>query len=102
MAHGPCLYGKDFICQKASFPLVLLILIIRPKVQLTHLDVDYQQKERTKTRARLEDLKKPSVIPQEKPPANFSFKHADVDLPSPLQPIPSASKDAHMGFERFL
>ena len=46
MAHGPCLYVlKPFICQKSFFSLVILILIMRPKVQLTPLDVDYQQKE---------------------------------------------------------
>ena len=57
-------------------------------------------KQRAKTRARLEELKKPRVIPREKPPANFYFKHAAFDLPSPPQPIPSVSKESPLVFER--
>ena len=62
-------------------------------MQLTPLDVDYQRKERAKTRARLDKLKKPRVIPREKPPAKFSSKPMAYDLPPPLQPVPFASKD---------
>ena len=93
MAHGPCLYVlKLFICQKRFFfSLVLLILTMRLKVQLTPLDVDYQRKEQAKTRAQLEELKKPRVIPREKPLAKFSFKPMVVDLPFPPQSIPYAS-----------
>ena len=50
-------------------------------MQLTPLDVDYHLEERAKTRARLDELKKPKVIPQEKPLENFSFKPATFDLP---------------------
>ena len=71
-------------------------------MQHTHLDVDYQWKERAKTIARLEELKKARVIPREKPPANFSFEPATVDLPSPPQPIPFASKDSYLRFEMFI
>ena len=73
---------------------------MKPKVQLAPLDVDYQRKEQAKTQAQLEELKKPRVIPREKPLANFSFKPKDVDLPSPPQPIHSALKDSPLGFER--
>ena len=59
-------------------------------MQLIHLDVDYQWKERAKTQAQLEKLKKPRVTPRAKPPVNFSFKPAAIDLPSPPQPIPFA------------
>ena len=63
MAHEPYLYVlKLFICQESFISLVLLILIMRPKVKLTPLDVDYQQKERAKTRARLEEVNKARVI----------------------------------------
>ena len=51
-------------------------------MQLTPLDVDYQRKEQAKTRALLEELKKPRVIPRESPPINFSFKPAAFDLSS--------------------
>ena len=61
-------------------------------MQLTPLDVDYQWKELAKTRARLDKLTKPRVIPQENPPANFSFKPTTFDLPHPTPLIPSASK----------
>ena len=54
-----------------------------PKVQLIHLDVNYQRMEQVKTRARLDDLKKPKVISREKPPSNFSFKPMTFDLPTP-------------------
>ena len=72
---------------------------MRPKLQLTPLDVDYQQEERVKTQARLDELKKPKVITQEKPPANFSFKPATFDLPPS---IPVVSKDSHLGFGKFI
>ena len=68
-------------------------------MQLTPLDVDYQWKERAKTRARLKELKKPRVIPQEEPLANFSFKLTVVDLLSPPQSIPSVLKGSPLGFE---
>ena len=68
-------------------------------MQLTPLDVDYQREERAKTRARLDELKNPKVIPREKPPANSSFKPATFDLPSL---IPSASKDYSLGFGKFI
>ena len=71
-------------------------------MQLTPLDVDYQQKERAKTRARLEELKNPRVIPREKPPANFYFKPTTFDLPPPLQLVPFASQDSPLRFERSL
>ena len=71
-------------------------------MKLTPLYVDYQWKEQAKTRARLEKLKKPRVIPQEKPLANFSFKLAAFDLPPPLQPVSYASIDSPLGFERSL
>ena len=64
--------------------------------------MDYQQEERAKTRARLDELKKPKVIPREKPLADFSFKPATFDLPPSPQPIPSASKDSPLGFEKFI
>ena len=61
MAHEPCLYVlKLLYVIKVSF--ALLIFIMSPKVQLTPFDVDYQRKERVKTRARLDDLKKLRVI----------------------------------------
>ena len=81
MAHGPCLYDKTFICQRLH-SLLSHHSIMRPKVQLTPLDVDYQREEQAKTRVRLDELKKLKVIPREKPPANFSFKLANFDLPS--------------------
>ena len=59
-------------------------------MQLTPLDVDYQWKVGAKTRTLLDDLKKPRVIPREKPPANFSFKPVAFDLPPPTPLIPSA------------
>ena len=60
-------------------------------MQLTHLDIDYQREERAKTRARLDELEKPKIIPREKLYANFSFKPATFDLPPS---IPSVSKDS--------
>ena len=68
-------------------------------MQLTPLDVDYQREEQTKTRARLDELKKPKVIPQEKPPVTFSFKPATFDL---LSSISSALKDSPLGFGKFI
>ena len=97
MAHGPCLYEKTFICQTLS-SLLSHHSIMRPKVQLTHLDVNYQQEERGKTQARLEELKKPKVIPREKPPANFSFKPMTFDLPPSISFV---SKDSPLGFGKF-
>ena len=70
--------------KKGFLSFAPLIFIMRPKVQLTPLDVDYQWKERAKVRAHLEELKKPRVIPY----ANFSFKSATLDLPHPLQLVP--------------
>ena len=103
MTHGSCLYVlKLFVCKKCFLYFVFLIFIMRPKVQLIPLDVDYQWKEQAKTRARLEELKKPRVIPIEKPLANFSFKPAVVDLPYPPQSILSASKDSPLRFKRFI
>ena len=52
---------KTFICQRL-FSLFSLHSTMGPKVQLTHLDVDYQREEQAKTRARLDELKKPKVI----------------------------------------
>ena len=71
-------------------------------MQLTPLDVDYQRKERVKTQAQFDDLKKSRVIPQEKPPANFSFKPVAFDLPHLPHLILSTSKDSPLGFERFI
>ena len=98
MAHGPCLYDKAFICQRLS-SLFSHNYTMRPKVQLTPLDVNCQQEEQAKTRARLDELKKPKVIPQEKPLANFSFKPGTFDLPSST---PSTSKDSPLGFGKFI
>ena len=84
---------KAFICQRFS-SLFSNHSIMRPEVQLTRLDVDYQREEQAKTRDGLEELKKPKVIPQEKPPANFSFKPATFDIPSST---PSTSKDFPLG-----
>ena len=56
-------------------------------MQLTHLDVDYQREEQAKTRARLEELKKPKVIPREKPPTNFFFKPTTFDLPPSIPSV---------------
>ena len=70
-------------------------------MQLTLLDVDYQQEERDKTRAQLDELKKPKVISREKPHTNFYFKPITFDLL--LSPsIPSASKDSPLGFGKFI
>ena len=103
MAYGPCLYVLNlFICQNGFLCFSLLIFTIRLKVQLTLLDVDYQRKERAKTRVRLDDLKKFRVIPPEKPSANFSFKPTTFDLPSPPQMVPFVSKDSHLEFKRFI
>ena len=103
MTHGPCLYVlKLFICKKGFLSLTLLIFIMRPKVQLIPLDVDYQRKERAKARARLDKLKKPRVIPREKPLANFSFKLVAFDLPPSPQSVPSTSKVSPLEFERFI
>ena len=86
IAHEPCLYVlKLFICQKGFLSFAFLIFIMRLKVQLTLLDVDYQRKERAKTRARLDELKKPRVIPREKSSANFSFKSVAFNLPTLTQ-----------------
>ena len=63
MAHGPCLYEEAFYMSKGLPFRALLIFTMRPKAQLTSLDVDYQRKERAKTRAQLDELKKPRVIP---------------------------------------
>ena len=71
-------------------------------MQLTPLNVDYQRKGGAKTRAPLEELKKPRVLPREKPPVNFSFKPGAFDLPPPTQSVPSTSKDSPLGFERSL
>ena len=71
-------------------------------MQLTPLNVDYQRGKRPKTRAWLDKLKKPKVIPQEKPLANFSFKPATFDLSSPIQPVPFTSENSSLGFERFI
>ena len=68
-------------------------------MQLTPLDVDYQREKQAKTRAQLDELKKPKVMPREKPLANFSFKPVTFDLP---HSIPSASKDSPLGFEKFI
>ena len=68
-------------------------------MKLTPLDVDYQREERAKTRAQLDELKKPKIIPREKPPAKFSFKHETFDLP---HSIPSASKDSPLRFGKFI
>ena len=62
---------------------------MKPKVQLTPLDMDYQLEEQAKIRTRLKELKKLRVVPREKPPANFSFKPMAVDLASPIQIVPS-------------
>ena len=43
-------------------------------MQLTPLDVDYQQEEQAKIQAQLDELKKAKVIPREEPPTNFSFE----------------------------
>ena len=112
MAHGPCLYEKAFYMSKGLPFLTLLIFSMRPKVQLTPLEVDYQRKYRAKTRARLDELKKPKLIPREKPPAIFSFKPVTFNLPPLTQLVPSclesnyfpsfAPKDTHLGFERFI
>ena len=72
---------------------------MRPKLQLTPLDVDYQREEQAKTRTQLDELKTPKVIPQEKPLANFSFKPTTFDL---FPSIPSISKDSHLGFGKFI
>ena len=69
------------------------------KVQLTPLDVDYQREEQSKTRSRLDELKKSKVMTQENPPANFSFKPMTFDL---LPSIPFVSKDSHLGFGKFI
>ena len=59
MAYGLCLYEKAlYIKDSISHDSTM-----RPKVKLTPLDVDYQREERAKTRARLDELKKPKVIP---------------------------------------
>ena len=71
-------------------------------MQLTPLDVDYHREEQAKTRGRLDELKKPKVIPREKPLANFSFKPLAFDLISPIQLVPYASENSSMGFERFI
>ena len=68
-------------------------------MQLTPLDVDYQREERAKTRARLDELKKPKVITREKPPCNFSFKLGTFDL---SLSIPYVSKDTTLGFVKFI
>ena len=68
-------------------------------MQLTPLDVDYQREERAKTRARLHELKKPKVIPREKPTVNFCFKPTTFDLPPS---IPFVSKDSSLGFGKFI
>ena len=78
MAHGLCLYEKKFYLSKALFSLNSTM---RPKVQFTPFDVDYQQEERAKTQGQLDELKKPKVIPREKPPASFSFKPGIFYLP---------------------
>ena len=65
---------KLFICQKGFLSFALLIFIIRHKVQLTLMYVDYQRKEKAKTRARLDELKMTRVIHQEKLPAIIKFK----------------------------
>ena len=70
-------------------------------MQLTPLDVDYQREERAKTRAELEELKKPRVIPRVKPNTNFSFKLAYVDLASQLQQIDVSHQEC-LGFWDFL
>ena len=79
---------------------------------LIPLDVDYQRKERAKTLARLDELKKPKVIAREKPNANFSFKPTTFNLPPFTQLVlsclesnyfsSSTPKDSHLGFERFI
>ena len=56
MAHGPCLYGKAFICQRLS-SLFSHLSTMRPKVQLTPLDVNYQREEQAKTGVQLDELK---------------------------------------------
>ena len=84
---------KAFICQRFS-SLFSNHSIMRPELQHTCLDVDYQREEQAKTRARLDDLKKPKVIPREKPLTDFSFKPATFDLPSST---PSTTKDFPLG-----
>ena len=103
---------KVFLFVKMTFFPSLLIFTMRPKVQLTRLNVEYHWKERAKIRTQLDDLKKPRVIPRKKPPANFSFKHVAFDLPPPTPLVPSCpksnyfpsstSKDSPLGFERFI
>ena len=90
MAHGTCLYDKAFICQRLS-SFFSYHSTMRTKVQLTPLNVGYQQDEQAKTRAQLDELKNPKVIPREKPPSNFSFKPATFDFPSSSS---STSKDS--------
>ena len=68
-------------------------------MQLTSLNVDYQREERAKNQARLDELKKPKVIPREKPPANFSFKPMIFYFPPS---IPFESKDSPLGFGKFI
>ena len=68
-------------------------------MQLTPLNVNYQREEQAKTRARLDELKKPKVITREKHSANFSFKPGTFDLPPS---IPSVSKDSPLGFGKFI
>ena len=67
-------------------------------MQLTPLNVDYQREERAKTRVRLDELKKPKVIPRKKPHTKFSFKPPTFDFP---RSIPSVSKDSLLGFDKF-
>ena len=56
-------------------------------------------RKRAKTRARLDELKKPKALPREKPPTNFSFKPTAFDLPLL---IPSVTKDSPLGFDKFI
>ena len=81
-------------------------------MQLTPLDMDYQCKEQAKTQARLDEVKKPRVIPREKSSPQFSFKYAAFNLLPPTQSVltypksiyfpSSAPKDTHLGFEMFI